>query len=313
MTNQVDGKYERPPLPTPKGVFRLTEHVEGWLDKTKAAKEELKRQREANEIFFVRNAKPLDLGSLQDSPGDVSTFDVVGMTAAALINLLRHVIVTYREQESEPFYFKFAHDKKFKVELLPTPQQPGHGLVKVVGRLKYYTYPDMCVILGQAGVTSKGLGHMSMKLNTEGMRSALHNTISPINELHFMLLFEVAKRLVRDDQGRPVGTDPELDRLPMGVVVGRVIQMLLPKEELLHYNKVFAADGELNCFSEPINSVLRRKRILALNRTYFEKLVQSTTTGDERVSHFLEEHKSGYVIKTVEGYLEELRNNFGEM
>lgn len=296
-----------------KGVFCLGEHVEGWVDKTKAAKEEIKRQSEANETFFVKNAKTIELASFQDSAVDVYTFNMIGMTGAALINLLRHVIVTYRDKESWPFYFKFAHDKKFKVELMPTPQQPGNGLVKVVGRLKYYSYPDMCAILTKSGVTSKGLGQMTFKLNTEGMKSAMHNVISPINELHFMLLFEVARRLVRDEDGQPVGTEPALDQLPVGVVVGRIIHMLLTDDELLDYNKVFGSRGEFNCFSDPINAILRRKQILALNKLYFEEIVQPEKAEDGVLRQFLEENKAGYVIKTVQGYLNELRNNFGEV
>lgn len=295
-----------------KDVVKLEWNFEGWKDKTKAIKEELKRQSEANELFFVKNAKQLNLTNLQES-SSIYTFGIMGMSGIAVVNLLRHIIMEYREKDSGPFYLKFAADKKFRVELMPTALFPGHGLIKVVGRLKYYDYPEMCSLLSKSGVTNKGLGDMCYKLNTKGMKSALFNAVSPMNELHFMLLFEIARRLVRDSNGKPISTEPALDLLPVGVIVGRIIELLrVEKDPVLSYDKVFGAQQELNWVSEP-NTILKRKKMQAINKLYFEKLVKGQEDEVPFIRRFLEENKNGYIIKTLEGYLEELKEAFGEM
>lgn len=295
-----------------KDVVKLEWNFEGWKDKTKAIKEELKRQSEANELFFVKNAKQLNLTDLQES-SSIYTFGIMGMSGIAVVNLLRHIIMEYREKDSGPFYLKFAADKKFRVELMPTALFPGHGLIKVVGRLKYYDYPEMCSLLSKSGVTNKGLGDMCYKLNTKGMKSALFNAVSPMNELHFMLLFEIARRLVRDSNDKPISTEPALDLLPVGVIVGRIIELLrVEKDPVLSYDKVFGAQQELNWVSEP-NTILKRKKMQAINKLYFEKLVKGQEDEVPFIRRFLEENKNGYIIKTLEGYLEELKEAFGEM
>lgn len=231
-------------------VVKLDWNFEGWKDKTKAIKEEFKRQSEANEIFFVKNAKEINLAQFQES--NIYTFAIMGLSGIAVVNLLRRIIMEYREKDSGPFLLKFAADKKFKVELMPTALCPGHGLIKLVGRLKYYDYPEMCSLLSKSGVTNKGLGDMCYKLNTKGMKSALFNAVSPMNELHFMSLFEIARRLVRDSNGKPITTEPALDLLPSGVIIGRMIELLrVEKDAVLSYEKVFGAQQELNWVSEP--------------------------------------------------------------
>ena len=294
-----------------KDVEKLDWNFEGWKDKTKAMKEELKRQSEANELFFVKNAKAMNLADFQEV--NSHTFSIMGMSGATLVNLLRCIIMENREKDSGPFFLKFAADKKFKVELMPTALCPGHGLIKVVGRLKYYDYPEMCALLSKSGVTSKGLGDMCYKLNTKGMKSALFNAISPINELHFMLLFEVARRLVRDSNGQSMSTDPALDLLPTGVIIGRIIELLrMEKDAVLSYEKVFGAQQELNWVSEP-NLILKRKKMQEINKLYFEKLVRGQENEVPFIRRFLEENKNGYIIKTLKGYLDDLKEVFGEM
>ena len=295
-----------------KDVVKLDWNFEGWKDKTKAVKEEIKRQSEANEIFFVKNAKEINLVDYQES-SSIYSFGIMGMSGIAVVNLLRRIIMEYREKDSGPFYLKFAADKKFKVELMPTALCPGHGLIKVVGRLKYYDYPEMCSLLSKSGVTSKGLGDMCFKLNTKGMKSALFNAVSPMNELHFMLLFEIARRLVRDSNGKPLSTEPALDLLPTGVIIGRIIELLrVEKDAVLSYDKVFGAQQALNWVSEP-NTILKRQKMQAINKLYFETFVKGQENEVPFIRRFLEENKNGYIIKTLQGYLDDLKEVFGEM
>ena len=280
-----------------QGVVKLDWNFEGWRDKTKAIKEEIKRKSEANELFFVKNAKKINLADLQESTGNIYTFGIMGMSGSAVVNLLRHVIMEYREKDSGPFYLKFAADKKFKVELMPTPLLPGNGLIKVVGRLKYYDYPEMCTLLSKSGVTSKGLGDMCYKLNTSGMKSALFNAVSPMNELHFMLPFKIARRLGRGADGKPISTDPPLELLP----VGRIIEMLrLEKDAALSYERLFGAQQELNWFTEP-NIILKRKKMQAINSLYFEKFVKGQADEVPFIRRFLEENKKGIHYKNFTG------------
>lgn len=294
-------------------VVKLEWGLEGWKDKTKAIKEEIKRQSEANELFFVKNAKEINLTEFQESPNKIYTFGIMGMSGAAVVNLLRRIIMEYREKDSGPFFLKFAADKKFKVELMPTALFPGHGLIKVVGRLKYYSYPEMCCLLAKSGVTSKGLGDMTYKLNTRGMKSALFNAVSPMNELHFMLLFEIARRLVRDSNGKPVSTDPAIDLLPVGVIIGRIIELLrVEKDAVLSYEKVFGDHQQLNWFTEN-NTIIKRQRMQAINKIYFDKFVKGQENEVPFIRRFLEENKNGYIIKTLQGYLDDLKEVFGEI
>lgn len=295
-----------------KDVVKLDWNFEGWKDKTKAVREEIKRQSEANEIFFVKNAKEINLVDHQES-GSIYSFGIMGMSGTAVVNLLRRIIMENREKDSGPFFLKFAADKKFKVELMPTALCPGHGLIKVVGRLKYYDYPEMCSLLSKSGVTSKGLGDMCFKLNTKGMKSALFNAVSPMNELHFMLLFEIARRLVRDSNGKPLSTEPALDLLPTGVIIGRIIELLrVEKDAVLNYEKVFGAQQALNWVSEP-NTILKRQKMQAINKLYFETFVKGQENEVPFIRRFLEENKNGYIIKTLQGYLDDLKEVFGEM
>ena len=96
-----------------KDVVKLDWNFEGWKDKTKAIKEEFKRQSEASELFFVKNAKEIKLANIQESSSNIYTFGIMGMSGSAVVNLLRHVIMEYRENDSGPFFFKFAADKRF--------------------------------------------------------------------------------------------------------------------------------------------------------------------------------------------------------
>ena len=296
-----------------KDVVKLEWGMEGWKDKTKAMKEEIKRQSEANELFFVKNAKQIDLSNFLEESTNKYTFAIMGMSGAAIVNLLRTIIMEYREIDSGPYYFKFAADKKFKVELMPTALYPGHGLIKVVGRLKYYSYHEMCALLAKSGVTSKGLGDMTHKLNIKGMKSALFNAVSPMNELHFMLLFEIARRLVRDSNGKPVSTDPVLDLLPSGVIIGRIIELLrVEKDVVLSYDKVFGDQQPLNWITEN-NTILKRQKMTAINKMFFEKFIEGQQDEVPFIRRFLEENKNGYIIKTLKGYLDDLKEVFGEM
>lgn len=145
------------------------------------------------------------------------------------------------------------------------------------------------------------------------MKSALYNAVSPMNELHFMLLFEIARRLVRDSDGRPVTTEPALDLLPSGIIIGRIIELLREeKDSVLSYEKVFGAQQELNWVTEP-NTILKRQKMQGINKLYFEKLVKGQQSEVPFIRRFLEENKNGYIIKTLQGYLDELKEAFGEM
>ena len=294
-----------------KGVYELGDAHEGWMDRTKAAKKEYKRQCEANETFFVKEAPKLVLSDYLENPEDMCTFNITGMKASVIVNLLRCVIEEYRTKEdSDPFLFKFAEDKKFRLELMPTAGQPGNGLVRVVGNIKYYGYPEMNDILHKAGVTSKGLGDLLFKLNTQGIKSALFNDISPMNVLHFMLLFEIARRLVRGPNGKPISTDPTVDKVPTGFVISRMIE--LSRHNELDFADVLSSHKPYNAFIE-INPVLKQKKVVLLNGRYFEHLVMATQDTPEEVRKFFGGTKKGYVLKTLEGSLHELKELFGSV
>lgn len=294
------------------GVYELGQHLEGWTDRAKASKEEYKRQCEANEIFFAKEAPMYDLSDYTESLEDTCTFDITGMKAAAIVNLLRCVIEKYRTAEdSGPFLFRFAEDKKFRLELMPTAGQPGNGLIRVVGKIKYYTYPEMNEVLQRAGVTNKGLGDMLFKLNTQGIKSALFNDISPMNELHFMLLFDIARRLVRGLNSKPISTDPTVDKVPNGFVISRMIELLHQNE--VNFGEVLSFQGQYNPFVE-INPVLKKKKISLLNGLYFDRIVMATQNPSQNVKSFLDgAKKQNYVVKTLDGYLNELTEFFGNM
>ncbi|KAK3747541.1 hypothetical protein QZH41_004801 [Actinostola sp. cb2023] len=267
---RTEGGSEIPLEEKQKGVFWLGPDLEGWIDKTKALKEEFRRQSDANEMYFYKNLPQLDVKSLNISDNASKyIYNVTDLKGVDVVNLIRCVINEYREFEAGPFFFQFAEDKKFKLELLPTATQPGNGLIKTVGRRKYYTYHDICSMLKTAGVTSKGLGIMLQKLNTSGLKSALHNQISPMNELHFMLLFEIARRLVRGPHGFSMASEPEIDQLPIGVAVARMITLFCKGNYCLNYEAVFGAGDKYNPFVD--NSVvLRKQKIYALNKIFFD-------------------------------------------
>ena len=293
------------------GTYELGVNIEGWTDRAKATKEEYRRQCEANEVFFVKEAPRFNLSDYIENIEDTCTFNITGLNAAVIVNLLRCVIEEYRTDEnSGPFLFKFAEDKKFRLELLPTAGQPGNGLIRVVGKLKYYNYPEMNDVLHKAGVTNKGLGDMLLKLNIQGIRSALFNDISPINELHFMLLFEIARKLVQGPNGKPVSTNPAVDNVPTGLVISRMIELLRQNE--VDFANVLSFEGQYNSFIE-VNPVLKKKKIVLLNGCYHDHVVMAAHSSSEKVKTFLDEAKQNYVIKTLEGYLHELTEFFGSM
>ena len=67
--------------------MKLDWNFEGWRDKTKAIKEEIKRKSEANELFFVKNAKKINLADLQESTGSIYAFGIMGMSGSAVLNI----------------------------------------------------------------------------------------------------------------------------------------------------------------------------------------------------------------------------------
>lgn len=288
-----------------KGVFWLGPDLEGWLDKTKALKEEFRRQSDANEMYFAKNQPKLDLRGLNISE-DPSKFiyNVLDLKGIEIVNLIRSILNEYHHSETGPFFFQFGEDKKFKLELLPTATQPGNGLIKSVGRRKYYAYPDICAMLKSAGVTSKGLGIMLQKLNTSGLKPAMHNQISPMNELHFMLLYEISRRLVRGPHGFSLSTEPEFDQLPIGPAVARMITLFCKGNYCLNYEAVFGVQDKFNPFIDT-SVVLRRQKIYALNKLFYDAEIRSQASDNPYISKFLKYH-NGYIIKTTTGFMEEL-------
>lgn len=164
----------------------------------------------------------------------------MGMIGVVVVNFLCCIIMEYWEMDSGFYFMKFVVDKKFKVEFMFIELYLGYGLIKVVGRLKYYLYLEMCFLLVKSGVMSKGLGDMIYKLNIKGMKFVLFNVVSFMNEFYFMLLFEIVWRLVWDFDGKFVLIDFVFDFFLVGVVIGCVIEFLcVEKDVVLSYEKVF--------------------------------------------------------------------------
>lgn len=144
----------------------------------------------------------------------------MGMSGVVIVNFFCVIIMEYCEIDSGFYYFKFVVDKRFKVEFMFIVFYFGYGLIKVVGRLKYYFYYEMCVLLVKSGVISKGFGDMMYKLNIKGMKFVLFNVVSFMNEFYFMLFFEIVWRLVWDLNGKLVLIDFVFDLFFLGVIIG---------------------------------------------------------------------------------------------
>ena len=275
---------------------------------------EIQRQSQAHENFFVD--EPLypvdleDLGLEKDLlPDDLKKlngkfFRIAGWSASEVVALLSCIVNHWKMNKTFYLLLNKADCNEplhevFRLQARPTKNQPGNGIVvmRPSDRKKFPAakkYDEITGVIAAKYENENEAKERSSERFWEDLQKLFHDNTSADSipdvalEVYLLLLFEIARRLVRQPDQKPsggatAGKKEALDCLPIGVAIAR---MLVVKPD---FRKVFLKGEEFDCFSVP-SAAKRRKRIINLNEAFR--------------SH------QGVRLKSKEDYLKELENAF---
>jgi len=266
-------------------------------------------QLKANKKFFEdelpRDFKPLPEENWPSSMPQESTagpvYDITGFYGQQVVAVLSQIVNDRNQfKKGKNFYLLICNsledNKEAEYELLyalkanPTPDQPGNGTVvfRPKGKLEF---PER----GKRYSALRAALKIHYKTNTasfaEDVKKLLKDNTQNENipeatmEAYMILLFEIARRLVKDELIENASErKKEFDRLPIGSAVARLIHLL--ELGVSSFDDVFSGKGRFYCFKgEPHE----RKKVI-------ETINEATETINE---------------VTVEQHLIELQEFFG--
>ena len=244
-------------------------------------------QKEACGNFF-RNNLPEDVSkpvredkrpqNLRKLEGHV--YDITGFDAEKVVALLSRIVNDRQEfKEGKTFYLLLnSHgpgqddnrEKFFKFAPYPTRDQPGNAIVSR-GPENGLTYKEL-----NADLKSKYNGNT--QLFAQHIKSLFqNNSVVPENcpqatfEVYILLLFEIARRLVRENA--PTRRKEQLDDLPIGSAIARSVKLLELGSKTCSFNDVFCSSSDkFYCYAgEPEE---RETAIRRINKTAHSQIEQ---------------------------------------
>jgi len=243
-------------------------------------------QVKATKIFFEdqipHGFKPLPKENWPSSMPQEWTgpvYDITGFHGQQVVAVLSQIVNDRNQfKEDKMFYLlirnssedneKAEYEPLYALEAHPTVDQPGNGRVflRPEGRVEFPKYGK------RYGVLKADLETEYYKTNTpsfaEDIKKLLKDNTRNENipeatmETYMILLFEIARRLVKNDLiANPSKRKKAFDRLPIGSAVARLINLL--ELNVSSFDDVFSWKGRFNCFKgEPHE---RKKVIQTIN------------------------------------------------
>ena len=242
-----------------------------------------------------KDKKPKNMRQLKGHVYDITTFD-----AEKVVALLSRIVNERQEFKPDKTFYLLLNshepgqddnrEKFFKFAPYPYRDQPGNAIVSR-GLEKGLTYKEL-----NADLKSKYNGNT--QLFAQHIKSLFQNNSAvPENcpqatfEVYILLLFEIARRLVRENA--PTRKKEKLDDLPIGSAIARSVKLLeLGKKETCSFDDVFCFSSDnFYCYTgepEDREEAIRRinktahSQIEQMNhREELEKMFRSSTDADE--------------------------------
>lgn len=221
------------------------------MAKSSVSSTDYDRQVTACEKFFeddIQKVEELERGEIV----------ITGLDAYSVVAQLKYMV---NHRWDIPFHLLIKGKKVFLVTPSAKQHQPGNGVVSLndsYGKSWKSVSKEL-----QKGI-DPALFAIQMKelfLNNQGILTASNATA----EAYALLLFEIARRLHRIDGNSYTPRKKELDRLPIGVAIMRIVK-LFEEKKITSFNDVFQAGGEFYCFAGTAGE--RKTAIDRINRLY---------------------------------------------
>ena len=247
-----------------------------------------KKQKKACGKFFRENlpedvSKPVREDkrpqNLRQLKGHV--YDITGFDAEKVVALLSRIVNDRQEfKEGKTFYLLLnSHgprqddngEKFFKFAPHPSRDQPGNAIVSR-GLGKGLTYNELNADLKSEYNGNTELFAQHIKSLFQDNSVVLENDPQATYEVYILLLFEIARRLVKENA--PTEKKKKLDDLPIGSAIARSVKLLeLGKEETCSFDDVFCSSSKkFYCYTgEPKE---REEAIHRINETALSQIEQ---------------------------------------
>lgn len=239
------------------------------------------------------------------------TYNITGMSAARVIAILKSIVNNrkedYKYKGDTLFTFNIGNSPttriSFSLEANPTLHQPGNGVIYRTGqRDDSYLYDDEFVRqLNEKYPTSTKEFAQHIKRvfkNNLALLKDENNTI--IQHVYFLLLFEIGRRLVKDDQNStPKRRD--LDNLRISEAITIIVELF--ENKACSFKDVFLKKGKYHCFSGEEGD--RQTAITSLLKKVQELKQAELELKDLEELFHLEEPLSGIIGKLKETSINE--------
>ena len=237
-------------------------------------------QKEACGNFFGNNLPVDESEPDQTFQLEGHVYDITGFDAEKVVALLSRIVNDRQEfKQDKTFYLLLnSHEpgqddnreKFFKFAPYPTRDQPGNAIVSR-GPENGLTYKEL-----NADLKSKYNGNT--QLFAQHIKSLFqNNSVVPENcpqatfEVYILLLFEIARRLVRENA--PTRKKEQLDDLPIGSAIARSVKLLELGSKTCSFNDVFCSSSDkFYCYAGAPEE--RETAIHRINKTAHSQIEQ---------------------------------------
>ena len=262
-------------------------------------------QKEACGNFFGNNLPVDESEPDQTFQLEGHVYDITGFDAEKVVALLSRIVNDRQEfKQDKTFYLLLnSHEpgqddnreKFFKFAPKPSRDQPGNAIVSR-GLEKGLTYNELNADLKSKYNENTELFAQHIKKLFQNNSKVPENCPQATFEVYILLLFEIARRLVR--QNAPTRKKEKLDDLPIGSAIARSVKLLeLGKEQTCSFDDVFcSSSAKFYCYvgdPEVREEAIRRinktahSQIEQMNhREELEEMFRSSTDADELADRF---------------------------
>ena len=194
------------------------------------------------------------------------TYNITGRSAAYVIAIFKSIVNnsegSYKFSKRKEFTFNIGKTPamiSFKLKANPTDDQPGNGVFRVhenkkKRKCRKYNQKLVDELKNRYPNTKEFAQDIKrfFKDNSELPKSG--NKI--IQEVYILLLFEIGRRLVKDDE-KHTNEKKALDSLPISQAITTIVKLF--EQEECRFEDVFLTGGTFHCFTK---SLRKRKKAI---------------------------------------------------
>jgi len=251
----------------------------------------------------VCNGRPFEafIESLDklEVPAASYTYNITGMSAAHVIAILKSMVNNTKEdymyKEDTVFTFNIENSPtiSFSLEANPTPHQPGNGVIYRTGqRNDAYPYNDEFVrqLNKEYPSSTKEFAQHIKRVFKNNSELLKYENNKIIQDVYFLLLFEIGRRLVKDGQNS-TSKKRDLDDLRISEAITIIVELF--ENKACSFKDVFLKKGKYHCFSG--KQEVRRIAITRLLKQVKELKQEELELKDLEELFYLEESVLGII------------------